>query len=126
LNKTSYFETGLRLLQKADISFNLVKNGIHPDYNLYRLADIKSAITEGIGAEPLIRCSRGPFGKFQLFEVHICVDNGGSAAIDCPVKPKFTCSEEILFHPYRGWMLNDTTKGIGTGSVMDLLPIDVE
>ncbi|KAI0530474.1 hypothetical protein KFK09_000018 [Dendrobium nobile] len=98
---------------------------IHPDYNLYKLADIKSAIAEGIGAEPVIRCSRGPFKKFQLFEVHICIDSDGSTIIECPVKPKFTCTEEILFHPFRSWMLNDTTKAFETNSNIRM-PIDKE
>ncbi|KAL0928151.1 hypothetical protein M5K25_000018 [Dendrobium thyrsiflorum] len=125
LSQTDYFKTGLNLLQKADIAFHLVKKGIHPDYNLYKLADIKSAIAEGIGAEPLIRCSKGPFNKFQLFEVHICIDSDDSKIIECPVKPKFTCTDEILFHPYRSWMLNDTTKAFETNSNIRL-PIDME
>ncbi|KAH0470674.1 hypothetical protein IEQ34_000397 [Dendrobium chrysotoxum] len=125
LSETNYFKTGLDHLQKADIAFHLVKKDINPDYNLYKLADIKSAIAEGIGAEPLIRCSKGPFNKFQLFEVHICIDRNGSTIIECPTKPKFTCTDEILFYPYRSWMLKDTTKVFETNSNIRL-PIDVE
>ena len=123
-SQPDYFKAGLDLLQKADIAFHLIKKGIQPDYNLYKVDDIKSAIAEGIGAEPLIRCSKGPFDKFQLFEVHICIDRDGSTIIECPVKPKFTCTDEILFHPYRGWMLNDTTKAFGANSNIQM-PITI-
>ncbi|PKA62581.1 Ribonuclease 3 [Apostasia shenzhenica] len=89
LNEKEYFR-GLELKAKVD--------------------DIKNVINASIDAEPLIKCSKGPFKTLQLFEVYICIAHDGWTIIDCPVKQKFTCNNEILFHPYKSWMLKDTTK----------------
>ncbi|PKA62582.1 Extracellular ribonuclease LE [Apostasia shenzhenica] len=125
LNETEYFKRGLELKAKVDLLSHLSSKGIYPNYNLYKIRDIKNAIAAGIGTEPLIRCSKGPFGTFQLFEVHICVARDGWTIIDCPVKPKFTCNDEILFHPYKSWMLNDTAKAFSVIPRIEM-PISME
>lgn len=96
--------------RKLQGDLSCIFSGIYPDYDLYKVDDIKSAIREVLGLTPAIRCSKGPFGKFQLYEVYFCVDKTGSTLIECPVYPKFTCSDKILFHPYRSWMLNETAS----------------
>lgn len=67
---------------------------------IHGASDIEKAIAEGIGATPVIRCSKGLLGLFQLYEIYICVAKDGKTIIECPVKPRFTCSEEILFTPF--------------------------
>ncbi|XP_008785950.2 ribonuclease 3-like isoform X2 [Phoenix dactylifera] len=108
MNETDYFQFALKLRAKVDLLSLLKKQGIYPDYNLYNATDIQSAIVEGIGVTPEIRCSKGPFNKFQLYEVYICVDKDG-AFMECPGSQGFTCSSSILFHPFRYWMMNQTS-----------------
>ncbi|KAG1330051.1 extracellular ribonuclease LE [Cocos nucifera] len=108
MNETDYFQFALELRAEADLLSFLSKKGIYPDYNLYNLTDIQSAIAEGIGVTPDIRCSKGPFGKFQLYEVYICVNKVGKF-VECPGFQGFTCSSSILFHPFHDWMFNKTS-----------------
>jgi ribonuclease T2 len=67
---------------------------------------IKRVMRKALGATPVIQCSNGPFHKFQLFQIFVCVRAGDLKFIDCPEPPNYTCSREILFHPFEKWMLN--------------------
>lgn len=116
MSEVDYFKAALELRTKICLLSILAKKGIYPDYNMYKVDAIKSAIREELGVTPAIRCSKGPYGKFQLYEVHICVDKDGSTLIKCPVYPKFTCSDEVLFHPYRSWMLMNNNKAAGVAA----------
>ncbi|XP_072964226.1 extracellular ribonuclease LE-like [Typha angustifolia] len=109
-NETSYFQAALSLRDKVDVSSLLANKGIYPSYDLHTIADIKDAIAAGTGATPAVRCSVGPFGIYQLYQIYICVDKDASTIIECPVYPKFTCSDDILYHPYKDWMLNTTSN----------------
>ncbi|RRT38502.1 hypothetical protein B296_00041522 [Ensete ventricosum] len=101
MNETEYFQAALELRAKVDVLSLLDKKGIKPSLlHIYGASDIEKAIGEGIGATPVIRCSKGLLGLFQLYEIYICVDKDGKTIIECPVKPRFTCSEEILFVPF--------------------------
>ncbi|WOL20425.1 ribonuclease 3 [Canna indica] len=107
LNETQYFSTALQLRAKVDILALLAKKAIEPSLlYVHGVSDIENAIREGIGAAPLIRCSKGPLGLFQLYEVYICVDKDGETIIECPVKQSFTCSEEIFFTPFNLTSIN--------------------
>nr|XP_010925305.2 extracellular ribonuclease LE [Elaeis guineensis] len=108
MNETDYFQFALELRAKVDLLSLLSKKGIYPDFNLYYLTDIQSAIAEGIGVTPEIRCSKGPYDKFQLYQVYICVNKDGEF-MECPGSQGFTCSSSILFHPFHDWMLNKTS-----------------
>ena len=65
---------------------------------------IKNVFKAGIDAAPVVQCSKGPFGKFQLFQLYFCASASGKF-IDCPAPEQYTCSKEILFHPFQKWML---------------------
>ncbi|CAD5173463.1 unnamed protein product [Musa acuminata subsp. malaccensis] len=102
MNETEYFQAALDLRAKVDVLSLLDKKaGIKPSLlYIHGASDIEKAIAEGIGATPVIRCSKGLLGLFQLYEIYICVAKDGKTIIECPEKPRFTCSEEILFTPF--------------------------
>ncbi|KAL6846695.1 hypothetical protein ACP4OV_024143 [Aristida adscensionis] len=110
LEEKAYFEAALALRHKINPLARLVSKGIKPDYNLYSVKRIKKVIRAGIGATPLVQCSKGPFEKYQLYQIYVCVAEDG-VFIDCPAPPRYTCSDEILFHPFKKWMLKELKDG---------------
>lgn len=100
----AYFETALALRSRLNPLVRLKAAGIEPDFGLYSLKVIKKAFQTGIGAAPVIQCSKGPFDKFMLYQLYFCVNENGTF-IDCPDAQTYTCSKEILFHPFKKWML---------------------
>nr|XP_010912919.1 ribonuclease 3 [Elaeis guineensis] len=122
MNETAYFETALQLRTRVDPLYLLNKNGIlQSSWKLYDISDIESAIAEGIKATPVLRCSKGPWGYFQLYEIYICVDKDGKSIIECPVKPRFTCYRKVLFYPFD----NEQPHNISTANPIQM-PISVE
>ncbi|XP_062194799.1 ribonuclease 1-like [Phragmites australis] len=111
LEEKAYFEAALALRNRINPLARLVSKGIKPDFSLYSVKRIKKVIQAGIGATPVIQCSKGPFDKFQLYQIYICVADDGETFIDCPAAPKYTCSDEILFHPFEKWMLKEPKEG---------------
>ncbi|KAL6601675.1 hypothetical protein ACP70R_044895 [Stipagrostis hirtigluma subsp. patula] len=105
LNEKTYFQVALALRDRINPLARLASKGIKPDFGLYSVKGIKKIIKNGIGATPVIQCSKGPFDKFQLYQIFVCVREEDGEFIDCPAPPKYTCSDEILFHPFKKWML---------------------
>ncbi|WOL20427.1 ribonuclease 3 [Canna indica] len=110
MSVAEYFNTALELRENVNILSLLAKRDIEPTLlYLYSVTEMKIAIKKGIGASPQIRCSKGPEGKFQLYEVYICVDNkDGKTIIECPVEQNFTCSDFIYFTPFNANNLTTT------------------
>ncbi|KAK3129587.1 hypothetical protein QOZ80_6BG0482050 [Eleusine coracana subsp. coracana] len=109
-DERDYFEAALSLRSRFNPLARLANNGIKPDFSLYSVKGIKTVIKKEIGVTPVIQCSKGPFNKFQLYQIFICVSAGDETFIDCPEPPKYTCSSEILFHPFKKWMLKKPTS----------------
>ncbi|TKW34343.1 hypothetical protein SEVIR_2G300600v4 [Setaria viridis] len=104
LKEKDFFEKALEFRSRLNPLVRLQKNGIQPDFELYSLKKIKKVFQSGINATPLVQCSMGPFNKYMLYKLYFCATEQGTF-IDCPVAPKYTCSAEILFHPFKRWML---------------------
>lgn len=97
--------------------------GIKPDFGLYSVKKIKEVIEEGIGAPALIQCSKGPFNKFQLYQIYVCVAEDAKTFVECPSPRKpYTCGDDILFHPFKKWMLKtNSTKSYAAADAIDQL-----
>ncbi|EER99263.1 hypothetical protein BDA96_02G293200 [Sorghum bicolor] len=104
LDEKAYFEKALSFRSKINPLVRLKQNGIEDDFELYGLKAIKKVFKSGINAEPVIQCSKGPFDKYMLYQLYFCA-NGNGTFIDCPAPAKYTCSNSVLFHPYKKWML---------------------
>ncbi|RLM84646.1 S-like RNase [Panicum miliaceum] len=104
LEEKDYFETALAFRSRINPLVRLKAKGIEPDFGLYGVKAIKKVFQAGIAATPVIQCSKGPFDKYQLYQLYFCAAEDGKF-IDCPAPPQYTCSKEILFHPFKKWML---------------------
>ncbi|KAG9451325.1 hypothetical protein H6P81_011290 [Aristolochia fimbriata] len=96
LAPTKYFETAMKLKQRANLLGVLHNAGVTPggtDY--YSREAIREAITRAIGYAPALQCNLDKTGSPQLYEVYICVDSSASRFADCPGMPKQTCGERI-------------------------------
>uniref|UniRef100_A0A0D9XMT0 Uncharacterized protein n=1 Tax=Leersia perrieri TaxID=77586 RepID=A0A0D9XMT0_9ORYZ len=97
LTESAYFETALALRNKINPLSRLVSNALSQTFGLYSVERIKKTI----------QCSKGPF-NMQIF---ICVTEDTKTFMECPPPKKpYICSDEILFHPFKKWMLNTTTN----------------
>ena len=123
LTESAYFDTALALRDKINPLSRLVSNGIKPDFGLYSVKKIKEVIEEGIGAPALIQCSKGPFNKFQLYQIYVCVAEDAKTFVECPSPRKpYTCGDDILFHPFKKWMLKtNSTKSYAAADAIDQL-----
>ncbi|XP_073221674.1 ribonuclease 1-like [Cicer arietinum] len=97
LNQHDYFETTLKLKQKANLLKALTSAGINADGGSYHLSNITTAIQDEVGFAPFIQCSVGSSGNSQLYQVLLCVDKSGSDFIDCPIFPYGRCDSKIVF-----------------------------
>ncbi|KAG2644893.1 ribonuclease 3-like [Panicum virgatum] len=104
LEEKDYFEAALSFRSRINPLVRLKAQHIEPDFGLYGVKTIKNVFKAGINAAPVVQCSKGPFGKFQLFQLYFCASASGKF-IDCPAPEQYTCSKEILFHPFQKWML---------------------
>lgn len=104
LSEKDYFETALSFRSRINPLVRLKAKGIEPDFGLYGLKAITKVFKSGINATPVIQCSKGPFDKYMLFQLYFCAAGNGTF-IDCPAPQQYTCSKEILFHPFKKWML---------------------
>uniref|UniRef100_A0A0D9XG35 Uncharacterized protein n=1 Tax=Leersia perrieri TaxID=77586 RepID=A0A0D9XG35_9ORYZ len=121
LTESVYFETALALRDKINPLSRL------PDFGLYSVEKIKKTIQKGTGTTPLIQCSKGPFNKFQLYQIFVCVAEDTKTFIECPPPKKpYTCSDEILFHPFKKWMLNTTTKSYAAKAIDQFIEMTLE
>lgn len=102
------------------IRTGIVIAGIKPDFGLYSLEKIKKVIQAGTGVTPVIQCSKGPFDKFQLYQIFICVAGDAKTLIECPKPQKFTCSDEILFHPFKKWMLKQAASSVSYAEAFEV------
>ncbi|KAJ1255073.1 hypothetical protein BS78_K293500 [Paspalum vaginatum] len=105
LEQKDYFETALALRSRLNPLVRLKHAGIEPDMGMYSVEEIKRVFQTEIDAAPLIQCSKGSLGKFQLFQLYFCAVAENGTFIDCPTAPAYTCSDEILFPPFEKWML---------------------
>ncbi|KAF0924442.1 hypothetical protein E2562_010103 [Oryza meyeriana var. granulata] len=127
LSESAYFETALALRDKINPLSRLVRNDIKPDFGLYSVKKIKKTFQKGIGAAPLIQCSKGPFDKFQLYQLFVCVAEDTKTFIECPSPKKaYTCSDEILFHPFKKWMLKTASTSFAARAIDQLLEAAME
>ncbi|KAL5201400.1 hypothetical protein ABZP36_035754 [Zizania latifolia] len=115
-DEKGYFAAALALRDKINPLSRLVRNGIKPDFGLYSVNKIKAAVRSGIGATPVIQCSKGPFDEFQLYQMFVCVAEDAKTFIECPEPPKYTCSDDILFHPFKKWMLKEASNSSSSSS----------
>ncbi|XP_020242243.1 ribonuclease 1-like [Asparagus officinalis] len=116
-----YFKTALDLRSEVDLLSHLTRKGIVQDkYKQYSVLEIEKAIAEGIGATPLIQCSKGRSGAFQLYQVYICVDEAAEKVIECPVKPEFYCPPTVLFPPF------DYSNFVGPRGEKTKMPLSIE
>ncbi|XP_044963465.1 ribonuclease 1-like [Hordeum vulgare subsp. vulgare] len=120
LDDKAYFQAAIALRSKINPLSRLVSKGIKPDFGLYSLEKIKKAIQVGTGVAPLIQCSEGPFDKFQLYQIFICVAEDAKTLIECPKPQKFTCSDEILFHPFKKWMLKQAASSVSFAEAFEM------
>ncbi|TVU10205.1 hypothetical protein EJB05_43717 [Eragrostis curvula] len=97
LEEKDFFEAALALRKRFNPLARLTANGA--------TKGIKTVIRKDIGVTPVIQCSKGPFDKFQLYQIYVCATSEEETFIDCPAPPKYNCSSEILFHPFKKWML---------------------
>lgn len=104
LDEKAYFDKALSFRSRINPLVRLKKNGIAPDFELYGLKAITKVFKSGINAAPVIQCSKGPFDKFMLYQLFFCAAGNGTF-IDCPAPPQYTCTNTILFHPFKKWML---------------------
>ncbi|XP_006660899.1 ribonuclease 1-like [Oryza brachyantha] len=111
LTESAYFDTALAIRDKINPLARLASNDIKPDFGLYSVEKIKEALEAGTGAPPLIQCSRGPQRTYQLYQIYVCVAQDGETFVECPAPKKpYTCSDRILFHTFKEWMLKNSTN----------------
>ncbi|MFS8028929.1 putative ribonuclease T(2) [Helianthus anomalus] len=98
-DERGYFEAALSLKKKANLLHALEVAGIRPaDGIFYTLAQIKDAITKGVGYAPFIECNVDSSGYHQLYQVYQCVDASASNFIECPVFPHGRpCGDQVEF-----------------------------
>lgn len=97
LDQHEYFETALKLKEKANLLQSLTNAGIEPNDEFYSIENISEAIKEGTGFTPGIECNRDSARNSQLYQVYMCVDTSGSNFIECPLLPRSRCGEQIQF-----------------------------
>ncbi|OIW02133.1 hypothetical protein TanjilG_06728 [Lupinus angustifolius] len=98
LKQLAYFESALKLKQKANLKQTLRNAGINPDGKSYTLSNIEGAIKKAVGFTPHIDCNVDASGNNQLYQVYMCVNAAGSNFIECPVFPKGSkCKPSIVF-----------------------------
>lgn len=120
LSQAAYFQAALALRDKINPLARLVSKKIQPDFGLYSVEKIKKVIKAGIDVTPVIQCSKGPFDKFQLYQIFICVAGDAKTPIECPKPQKFTCTDEILFHPFKKWMLKQGKSSVSYAEAFEL------
>lgn len=91
-NATSYMP-----FEKANLFVDVYLTDILPNGGSYTLTSIKNAITSCIGHVPWIECNKDKSGRYQLYQVYICVDHSGTALINCPVFPTGACGSSMIF-----------------------------
>lgn len=98
LNQHKYFETSLKLKEKANLLQVLKDAEIEPkNGKFYSVETIKDAIEKGIGYTPFIECNVDPSRNHQLYQVYLCVDSSATDFIQCPVFPRGRCGSKIEF-----------------------------
>ncbi|XP_058074692.1 ribonuclease 3-like [Magnolia sinica] len=125
LTQVDYFNKGLELRAKVDLITFLKNNGIVPSTTTtYSVIHLEDVISTWVGASVTIRCSTiYNTNKYQLYEVHMCVDTDASTFIDCPTIPRFTCSPRIHFLPFSTNMLKTSYNGAEDSDPMFINPI---
>nr|AFK33515.1 unknown [Medicago truncatula] len=101
LDQHEYFETALKLKEKANLLQSLTNAGIEPNDEFYSIENISEAIKEGTGFTPGIECNRDSARNSQLYQVYMCVDTSGSNFIECPLLPRSRCGEQIQFPNFK-------------------------
>eukprot|EP01018_Ginkgo_biloba_P004006 Gb_30835 [translate_table: standard] len=103
LDEHSYFQAALSLRHKIDLLGALKSAGIEPDGSEYSVSDIKKAIRQSTGEDPVIDCNRSGEGNHQLYQIYVCVDKSdASTLIRCPVVPHSNCPSTVVFSPFNG------------------------
>ncbi|KAF3431470.1 hypothetical protein FNV43_RR26201 [Rhamnella rubrinervis] len=97
LDQREYFESALKLKQKANLLQFLKQAEIEPDDGFYSLESIEEAIKEGVGYAPGIECNKDSAGNSQLYQVYLCVDTSASDFIQCPILPRRKCASRVQF-----------------------------
>ncbi|KAJ3690349.1 hypothetical protein LUZ61_019513 [Rhynchospora tenuis] len=97
LDEHSYFQDALNLKSMTKLLSCLKSANISPNGASYTLTSIKNAISTCIGHVPWIECNKDASGRYQLYQVYICVDHSGTTLIDCPIFPTGACGSSIIF-----------------------------
>ncbi|KAJ3701393.1 hypothetical protein LUZ61_005098 [Rhynchospora tenuis] len=97
LDEHSYFQDALNLKSMTKLLSCLKSANISPNGGSYTLTSIKNEISACIGHVPWIECNKDASGRYQLYQVYICVDHSGTTLIDCPVFPTGACGSSIIF-----------------------------
>ncbi|XP_054810456.1 ribonuclease 3-like [Prosopis cineraria] len=97
LDQRDYFDSALKLKQKANLLNILHNAGIKADDGFYSLESIKEAIKNGVGFTPGIECNVDAKHKSQLYQVYLCADTSGSDFIECPILPTSRCGSQVQF-----------------------------
>ncbi|KAK9165357.1 hypothetical protein Scep_000548 [Stephania cephalantha] len=76
LNQTQYFKAALNLKKKVNFLDVLIKAGIKPDGQFYKLNDASEAIRKAIGYEPRLFCIKDKSGNSLLNLISGCTLDG--------------------------------------------------
>ncbi|XP_058092321.1 extracellular ribonuclease LE-like [Magnolia sinica] len=111
LSEHDYFKKALDLRAKIDMLSIFKRNGIiSTDEADYSISDVLKAITNGIGANAAIQCSKNAWDESIIYKIYMCVDKEATKIVQCPVLPTFTCAERVVFGSFTYDMLSNVTN----------------
>ncbi|KYQ89874.1 ribonuclease T2 [Tieghemostelium lacteum] len=92
-NQHSYFQTGLSLYDKFNITQAFEQKDIYPSsYKTYSPDDMIDAIDSVYGGKPALQCQSG-----DLSTIAVCIDKDTLDIMDCPYLSGWTCSGDITW-----------------------------